>query len=443
MLGAQIAAIGINLLVAATCLFVRYARARRDWLTPLAAAHLCNAGLYALAAMHPGPESFRPMVVGWIGLFFLALQALNPLFMLVSVLRLHARLSGLAAEAAILALGVAGLACFWLTGEFLLVFGAGQGFALLVYVLAGLWLWRGPTAFYRVVGATLVLRGLYAGTVIHFSSIEPDLVLLAMLIELNLVFVVASGFGSLLIEFDDTRHELVAANAAKANFLANTSHELRTPLNAILGFAQLIERSVAGPISERYRQYARDILAAGNHLLRIVDQLLNMAAVEHRAEALRFEQSCIREIVAASVSMVRVGVADRKLRLRVDLPDAPVPAVTDPQALRHVVLNLLENAVKFSPAGGEVRVTLRADDLRALITVGDQGPGISEADQKKIFVPFWQAESALSRQYQGMGLGLALSDRLVRALGGKIAVASALGAGTTFTVSLPRRPQTV
>jgi signal transduction histidine kinase len=439
MLGAQLAAIGINLLVALTCLFVRYARERRDWLTPLAAAHLCNAGVYALSALHPG-TAFVPMIVGWTGLAYLVLQGLNPLLMLVSVLRLNERSAGPRAEAATLALGSAGIACFWLPGDFILTIGAGQGLTMIVYVLIGIWLIGGPSAFYRLVGGTLVLRGLYVGALFYFLVVDYDRAVLEALIQVHVIIIAASGFGSLLIEFDDTRHELMLANAAKANFLANTSHELRTPLNAILGFGQVIESGIAGPISERYRQYARDILAAGNHLLRIVEQLLDMAAAEHRAEALRFEEACIKEVVETSVSMVRGDAEARGLHLRLDLPEARVPAVTDPQAVRHVVLNLLENALKFSPSGGEIRVVLRASETRAVITVTDQGPGISEADQEKIFAPFWQAESAMSRQYQGMGLGLALSDRLVRALGGTIAVASVLGVGTTFTVSLPRRP---
>jgi hypothetical protein len=201
MTGASIAAIGINVLVAITCIFVRFVRERRDWLTPLAA-------------------NFGSMIASWVGLLFVALQALNPLLVLLSVLRLYERRAGSVAETVILAGGVAALACLWLSGAFLPAFAAGQGLALLIYVVVGVWLCLGPTAFYRLVGATLVVRGVYAGSIVYFSLIHRDAALLETLVYVNIIFVTASGFGSLLIEFDDTRLELAAANAAKTNFLA-------------------------------------------------------------------------------------------------------------------------------------------------------------------------------------------------------------------------------
>jgi signal transduction histidine kinase len=442
MLGASVAAIGINILVAITCLFVRFVRERRDWLTPLALAHLFNAGVYLIAALYAGPERFNVMIVSWTGVLFLALQTLNPLFVLLAVLRLHERRVGGMAEIAILLGGAAAVACLWLPGAVVPAFATGQGIGALVYIVVGCWLCRGPTVFYRVVGATFAIRGLYGCAVVFFSQIHRDVPVLEMLIYLNVIFVTASGFGSLLIEFDDTRRELAIANAAKTDFLANMSHELRTPLNAILGFGQVIEGAMIGPLPDRYRQYARDILSAGNHLLGIVDQLLNMAVVEHRGDQLQLERACAKEIVADSIQMLRTNAVVGTVRLRTDLPESEVPIVTDVQALRQIVLNLVNNAIKFSPPRGEVRVALTADTDTVLLTVIDEGPGISKEDQKKIFSPFWQAERSRSRQYRGIGLGLAVTDRLARALGATITVRSTPGAGSSFRVLLPRGLET-
>src|SRR5690349_5039820 len=150
MLGASVAAIGINVLVAIACIFVRYVQERRDWLTPLALAYLCNAGVYFLAALYAGPARFNVMIVSWTGISFLALQSLNPLLVLIAVLRLHERRLGQMAETAVLLGGAAVVACLWLFGAIVPAFAAGQGIGALVYLVVGGWLCRGPTVFYRV-----------------------------------------------------------------------------------------------------------------------------------------------------------------------------------------------------------------------------------------------------------------------------------------------------
>jgi signal transduction histidine kinase len=231
------------------------------------------------------------------------------------------------------------------------------------------------------------------------------------------------------------------ANQAKTLFLANTSHELRTPLNAIIGFSELIERQAFGPVPEKYRAYVSDILQSGRHLLSIVNQLLDMAAVEANRDRLERRPMDPRAALAGAVAMVRGMAETAGVAIELDPGDLPASMIGNARAFRQIVANLVSNAVKFSQQGGHVWVAARADGADAIVlTVLDEGIGMSAEDRAKLFTPFWRGEHVWTRRSDGLGLGLALTKRLIEGLGGRIEVESEPGKGSRFTVRLPVNP---
>jgi len=234
--------------------------------------------------------------------------------------------------------------------------------------------------------------------------------------------------------------EAEAANAAKREFLANVSHELRTPLNAIIGFSEFVVMQVYGPVPERYRNYISDVLTAGRHLLGVVDQLLDLAAIEARRLVLRPETLDPDAAMRDVVEMMRPIAVERKVTIVAAPPPAPTCIVSDAGALRQILVNLVGNAVKFCRPGRTVRVACaQTPDGGLRIAVEDEGDGIRPEDIKHIFEPFWRKESAHVSRRSGTGLGLSLTLQLVQRLGGSIDVESVPGKGSVFTVTLPAR----
>ncbi len=227
------------------------------------------------------------------------------------------------------------------------------------------------------------------------------------------------------------------ANQAKSQFLANMSHELRTPLNAIIGFSEVISGALFGPLDARYRDYAQDIHGSGHHLLRIINDLLDLSKVE--AGRLELRNSSVQ--VAAIFETCRRMVADRAAVAGVALDIRPTDLEVNGDELRleQVLLNLVSNAVKFTPTGGEVTVSARlAPSGEVVITVADNGIGMAPEDIPRALQPFGQIDNSLSRPHGGTGLGLPLAQRLIELHGGTMTIDSALGKGTTVTVVLPR-----
>jgi two-component system cell cycle sensor histidine kinase PleC len=235
------------------------------------------------------------------------------------------------------------------------------------------------------------------------------------------------------------RFEAEAANASKTAFLANMSHELRTPLNAILGFSEIIAEECFGPVgNERYRDYAGDIHASGAHLLSLINDLLDIAKIEagrmeispHPLEAGRtFE-------IALKLIGCKAGEKRQSLTIHVD-PHAP-PLHADERALKQILINLVSNAVKFTPEGGRIEVEASAArDGGFRILVRDNGPGIPRDKLDKIFAPFSQVDNRYDRQAGGTGLGLALVRGLAELHGGRAWLESEFGHGTTAYVVLP------
>ena len=234
-----------------------------------------------------------------------------------------------------------------------------------------------------------------------------------------------------------TNEQLKEANQAKSLFLANVSHELRTPLNAIIGFSDLLEDSACGPLNEQQADFVRDIQDSGDHLLRLINNILDVTKIEAGKMEARLEEVDIERAIQEAVSMLRPQAAAKELNLSVDSGEDLTAAMLDQGMLRQLLVNLLSNAVKFTSAGGEVKVTARREDKDLIVQVEDTGIGIAAADLERIFDEFYQVDGSYSRNYEGTGLGLSLARRMVEIQGGTISAESIEGLGSTFTVRFP------
>ncbi|WP_374571668.1 ATP-binding protein [Phenylobacterium sp.] len=233
------------------------------------------------------------------------------------------------------------------------------------------------------------------------------------------------------------------ANKAKSDFLANMSHELRTPLNAINGFSEIMVGEMFGPLGDRrYKEYAQDILSSGQHLLALINDILDMSKIEAGKMTLKFEPMSLEEIAEDAVRLVHNRAEATGLALSLDFP--PLPDVeADYRAIKQVLLNLLSNAIKFTPRGGSVtvRAELRRDALgeRVRVSVQDTGIGIAAEDLSRLARPFEQIETQHAKSQQGTGLGLALTKSLVEMHGGALDMQSTPGEGTTVSFTVPIR----
>jgi two-component system cell cycle sensor histidine kinase PleC len=228
-----------------------------------------------------------------------------------------------------------------------------------------------------------------------------------------------------------------AANRAKSEFLANISHELRTPLNAVIGFSEVMEQGLFGPLGHpKYQEYARDIHESGSYLLEVINDILDMSKIEAGRMALDVEQVDVADIVEDSMKVVGQAAAERDIKLSRHGPSKLVVAA-DRRALKQVFLNLLSNAVKFTRDSGSVDVHLARTRGLVRISIKDTGIGIPQADIVKLGRPFEQVENQFSKSHQGSGLGLAISCALVELHGGSLQIKSREGQGTTVTCTLP------
>ncbi|MBA4268060.1 MAG: PAS domain-containing sensor histidine kinase [Methylobacterium sp.] len=227
-----------------------------------------------------------------------------------------------------------------------------------------------------------------------------------------------------------------SANRAKSEFLANMSHELRTPLNAIIGFSDVMQSNIFGPLGEKYSDYVRDIHASGEYLLRFINDILNMSRLESGKVSLEKTDLAIGLVVDEAVRAVQDEIDRKGLALTIEGPrDTHLEA--DPHALYQILGNLLDNAVKFTPEAGQVAIRIRPVPGAVNIFVEDSGIGIPKDKIHRIGRPFEQVEGDLTRSYKGSGLGLAIARSLTELHGGSLRLRSAIGAGTIVMVHLP------
>ena len=229
-----------------------------------------------------------------------------------------------------------------------------------------------------------------------------------------------------------------AASRTKSEFLTAMSHELRTPINAAMGYAELIEMGLGGPVTDQQREYLGRIRTSHAHLLGIVTDLLNYSRLEAGQVTYDLAPVAVHVVVAAVLPMVEPQAAAKGLAVEHGPCPEGVAARADRAKTEQIVLNLLSNAVKFTPAGGRVTVACGGTDARVVIVVTDTGPGVPADKQAAIFEPFVQLGRTLRSGHEGTGLGLAISRDLARAMGGDLVVKSTPGGGATFTLALPR-----
>ena len=241
-------------------------------------------------------------------------------------------------------------------------------------------------------------------------------------------------------ELRRAKEEAEAANIAKSEFLANVSHELRTPLNAVIGFSEVMRDALMGPIDNRYREYAQDIHESGQHLLRLIGDVLDLSKIGAGRLELHDEPVDLGQLVQACQRLLAERARDSKVGLEIDIArDLPV-LMADPVRLKQIVLNLMSNAVKFTPEGGRVTARAAPDaDGGVTITIADTGIGMTPPEILVALEPFRQVDNAMTRRYEGSGLGLPLAKQLTELHGGKLEVTSEPGAGTTTRVRLPHR----
>jgi signal transduction histidine kinase len=233
--------------------------------------------------------------------------------------------------------------------------------------------------------------------------------------------------------------ELETTSQHKSDFLANMSHELRTPMNAIIGFSQVLREGMVGDVNAKQKEYLDDILSSGNHLLSLINDVLDLSKVEAGQVELQVAPFSLQDALERGVSMVREQATTEGVQVTLHRNGSLDVVSGDERRIRQVIFNLLSNAVKFTPDGGQVDVSAARVDGEMRVSVADSGPGIAAEDLERIFEEFQQTETGAS-QHEGTGLGLALSKRFVEMHGGRIWCESEVGKGSTFEFTLPVRP---
>ena len=238
-------------------------------------------------------------------------------------------------------------------------------------------------------------------------------------------------------EIEDKGRELEAANRHKSEFLANVSHELRTPLNAIIGFSEVLGERLFGELNEKQAEYTEDILSSGRHLLSLINDILDLSKIEAGRMELEVTTFHMPDAIENALLLIRERASRHGIKLERIIDDRLGDFTGDERKVKQVLVNLLANAVKFTPEGGRIKVEARLGDSALIVSVTDTGMGIAKEDQEAIFEEFRQASGNYAQKREGTGLGLSLTRKFVEMHGGKIWVESELGKGSTFTFTLP------
>lgn len=433
-----VAGCAINFIIAAICFYVRRRAGGRDCLDFFALAHFANTLTYALLVpVQPG-AAFDAWLDGGGGYVLTLAITFAAVLFLGGTLRI--RFDILAWRPVIIGtIVISVLGCLLgLVATPGTAARAAIAFNALLSLVAGSLLFLGQTPFYRLTGFSLLARAVMVALLAIMPATAEGQNLFMTIGILNVVFIAATGFGIILVELDDARRVAADANNAKTQFIANMSHELRTPLNAIIGFSEILEGRAFSPSPEQGRHYASLVLQAGRHLLGMVNALLDMASIEARRENLQPQPVRVDTLLAECVAMLAGEAGARQIRLRMPPAAGAIDVTTDPRALRQILLSLIGNAIKFSPPESDVRIDIEAPaDGPVVVSVTDRGPGIAAAHLARIFDPFFQSGDTYSRAKGGVGLGLAIAQRLAQALGGSIAVDSREGQGSRFSIILP------
>jgi signal transduction histidine kinase len=239
-------------------------------------------------------------------------------------------------------------------------------------------------------------------------------------------------------EAELARAEAERANNSKTDFLAVMSHELRTPLTAIMGYEELLSDGITGPVTELQRQQLGRINASARHLLGLIDEILTFARVDVGRERVRWESMSVNHTLADAAALVEPMAAAKNIDFIVELLEEDQAIQTDGTKLRQMLVNLLSNGIKFTDKG-EVRVRCSENNGILIVSIADTGLGIPPENIEEVFEAFWQAEQTATRKTGGTGLGLSVTRKLARLLGGDVTVASRVGLGTTFLLTLPMK----
>ena len=215
------------------------------------------------------------------------------------------------------------------------------------------------------------------------------------------------------------------------------SHELRTPLNSIIGFSDIILDGLAGNLEDKQEHYLQHISQSGRHLLNLINDILDISKIEAGKMELYPEIVDIRKSVSEIVTMTESLASRKNIAVDIDMPDDMPLISADKSKIKQIMYNILGNAIKFTDNGGNVYINLSNDDENVIMSITDTGIGISPEDQNKLFKPFSQIDTSISRRFEGTGLGLALVKELIELHGGRIWVESEAGKGSTFSFRLP------
>jgi signal transduction histidine kinase len=237
-------------------------------------------------------------------------------------------------------------------------------------------------------------------------------------------------------EIAEKSHQLEVASQHKSEFLANMSHELRTPLNAVIGFSEVLLQRMFGELNDKQDEYLKDIYASGQHLLSLINDILDLSKIEAGRMELEMTDFDFPTTLDSSLTLIRERAGRRGIALHLSVDERLGQMRADERKIRQVVLNVLSNAIKFTPEGGRIEVAAVPRDEFVEVSVSDTGVGIAPEDQEAVFEEFRQVGTA-AKKVEGTGLGLALSRKFIELHGGRIWVQSQVGIGSTFTFSIP------